>query len=527
MNLIGEERAAHPQKYSLQGLPLSEGEISSEEELMDFEEDGEKARKNAAKRKSKDSKCSSIETLTSKKKKDNSNPTSQTAGPKAYKQLMQQVATLTAKMITLQTTIAELQKKNTTLTKKLEESEKRTQINNASEERKKKTIKPISTNQPQATATTSKSPDTVRNKPTIETTPQTPVIATIQNAAASTSNTPLKLQPGNNTAPINPKEPNQMNNQDLINQVMQAVHKILDARLGALNARTQPKPTTYSTITAGNNPASKPNKTQQPSTETPTTSATTVNYATTGNSQPETIINKNRKKKTNPIKDNTILLVPTTAETNTYHELRTVKGIQPRKIIRHILFPSGASLITCKNKEDTEEITKLVKEHPKISVKGQKQRVHEVRIHGIPNDYSDQDIALDIENRYNTKPDNIIRVPYQKKPSEGLAVLQLSDELFEKMKNTRTIRIGFEVKRLNTNIYIPRCSNCGLLGHKDNKCTNTKNNHTNEDTCKDCSAYNARIEASNLSSRMKRKLEHSTGNAECPTLLALQRKWQH
>jgi len=63
--------------------------------------------------------------------------------------------------------------------------------------------------------------------------------------------------------------------------------------------------------------------------------------------------------------------------------------MQPHKSIRHIPFPSGACLITCKNKEDAEEITELIKDHPKMSVKGQKHRAQEVRIHGIPNDYSD------------------------------------------------------------------------------------------------------------------------------------------
>jgi len=169
---------------------------------------------------------------------------------------------------------------------------------------------------------------------------------------------------------------------------MEAVHKILDERLSPANARNQLKPTSYSTIAAGKNSAPKNTRAQQPPIVTPTTSATPNKHSTAGNPQPETH-NKNRKIKTNLTKDNTILLVPTTVETNTYQELRLVKDMQPRKIIRHIPFPSGACLITCKNKEDAEEITELIKDHPKMSVKGQKHRAQEVRIHGIPNDYSD------------------------------------------------------------------------------------------------------------------------------------------
>lgn len=223
-----------------------------------------------------------------------------------------------------------------------------------------------------------------------------------------------------------------------------------------------------------------------------------------------------------------ILVIPKKNGTDVYNIIRQTPGIQQRWITQHFQYPSGTVLINCTSPEKAGKIKEILSTNTEIHMKEKQKRNFEVRIHNIKMDYDKEEISTDIFERFKEHPSFITLVPYKKIPNRGFAVVTVSKNLFERMEKVKTIRIDFESKRINTQVYIPRCTNCHLLGHKEKHCSRTEveGNLENSGKCWDCLEYNKRIDPENRRKGYQRSPNHATGAPNCATLIAFQLKWK-
>ena len=221
---------------------------------------------------------------------------------------------------------------------------------------------------------------------------------------------------------------------------------------------------------------------------------------------------------------NSLLILHKRGE-NAFAALRQTQGVQHRWISHHFTYQSGAVLIICRDMETVEKIRVKLINHPDIEVKCDNRREPEVRVHNIQMDYPIEELQQDIAERFGERAKKIDLVRYQKNPQTGFAVLQVSEDLHNKMSTVRTMRVDWEPKRISTSIFVPRCPKCHLLGHKEKHC-GAKEGDINEtgqsEPCADCTNYNTRVNEG-----MRRRVDHVTGFIGCATLQAFKRKWTH
>lgn len=242
-------------------------------------------------------------------------------------------------------------------------------------------------------------------------------------------------------------------------------------------------------------------------------------------------------KRMNPA---TVLLLPSQETPNVLQKLQNTKEADPRVlgIKRHVPFASGALLVTCGSQEHATKLREIAS-NIGIQEKPQIERKPNFRIHLIPEYTTVGDIMQDIKKRFGDIEAKVELFPYTATKFQGnrFAVVQTSLEDLKKVRQAKSMRVGWSVCQIATNIHITRCSQCHLLGHSQHKCTqmDTLANHTDEgttstanadnspSTCADCTHYNYVQDALALK-KQKRPTTHKTGSKICPTLRAFQKK---
>lgn len=228
----------------------------------------------------------------------------------------------------------------------------------------------------------------------------------------------------------------------------------------------------------------------------------------------------------------TILLLPSQENPNVLQKLQNIPEADPVKlgVKRHVPFPSGAVLVTCASVEQVNSL-RTIASQAGISEKKAQTKPPEVRIHGIDPKITTEAISHRISSRYEEAPESVQLFPSKstKHPGSMFAVLRTSLELKEKMSKHNSIRLGWTMCRIDTDIIVNRCKACGLLGHSTQKCTKNPmetDQDTTQTACKDCSNFNAKSTSLGTSAAKSRKrpTDHITGSKICPTLLAFKRK---
>ena len=123
--------------------------------------------------------------------------------------------------------------------------------------------------------------------------------------------------------------------------------------------------------------------------------------------------------------------------------------------------PYGISTRSCSlelhQRGESKQVKEILKDNPEIEVRKNPLKEFKVRTHKIRLDYVKEEIKLDIEERFKTELVKIELIPYKKFSDKGFAVVTVGKELFQKFQQVRTIRIDYKNKRVNTEVYVPRC----------------------------------------------------------------------
>ena len=222
-------------------------------------------------------------------------------------------------------------------------------------------------------------------------------------------------------------------------------------------------------------------------------------------------------------------------------KLQNVPEADPRAlgIKRHVPFPSGALLVTCRTTAQAEQLRSVAADAG-ISEKVRAAKPPTFRIHTIPPNTKAEQIKEDLLSCFGPITADLQLFPYKnhKFAGQNFAVVQTTLDNLKKISKIKSIRIGWAFCRIDASIHVTCCRTCGLLGHSEQKCqqmdANEMDNNGNSDTangnspvCKDCSHYNTRQSASTATTGVKvhrRPTAHLTGSKNCPTLLALKKK---
>lgn len=254
---------------------------------------------------------------------------------------------------------------------------------------------------------------------------------------------------------------------------------------------------------------------------------------TTNNQKKGKKKNKNKLPRTQKQDPKSVLLLPSNDHPNIFQKLQNIPAANPRElgVRKHLEFPSGAVLVSCTNTEQATRLRKIAAEAG-LKPKTIKERLPEIRIHGVPESTTVEELTQDITQEFKTAPLCITFVPYttQARAGSKLAIVNTTMELKQKMSRRRTLHIGWSRCQIDSRIYIKRCSKCHLLGHSPNKCPSSAGNTapTATDPCLDCSAYNElqqKLGCDRPQTKPKhRGVDHPTGSKLCPTLFALRKK---
>ena len=235
-----------------------------------------------------------------------------------------------------------------------------------------------------------------------------------------------------------------------------------------------------------------------------------------------------------PPKANTTLLLPTAENVKIIAELEKTDAIDPRElgIKKKIPFANGALLLTCKDAAAVQKLHSLLPLVKGVKAKeAPPSRNPTIRIHGIPVKTSVEQLQSDIVERFGAPPMSIKFVEYRQPslvPDTKLAVCEVTATVFEAAAKKKTINVAWKHCRIDVNPHLSRCSRCNLLGHSVKFCQQPENMAVEQVTdsqaataasppCKDCTAYNLRVQSAKLGKRRLRKTDHLTGNSQCPT----------
>lgn len=248
---------------------------------------------------------------------------------------------------------------------------------------------------------------------------------------------------------------------------------------------------------------------------------------------------KAEKKKRLPssVKHNpaTLLLLPDKDTPNVLQKLQNMPQADPRQlgIKRHVVFPSGALLVTCGSAEQASQLRNITGTAG-IQEKTRTEKAPEFRIHQIPKNTTSEHIQADLERRFPGIKARVNLHPYRCEKFKDLqfAVVQTNLADLKKVSKVRSIRVGWTTCQLDTRIHVTRCLNCGLLGHSEKKCDRMEAqsedtaNHP-EGECRDCHHHNKLQQEASKATGVKgntRAVVHQTGSSQCPTLIALKKK---
>jgi len=227
----------------------------------------------------------------------------------------------------------------------------------------------------------------------------------------------------------------------------------------------------------------------------------------------------------------TLILLPNNEIPNVLQKLQNLPAANPRTlgIKRHVPFSSGALLVTCGSEEQANHL-RTISQEAGIQEKKLKNTTPEFRIHQIPAHTTLEELKEDIAKRFGEIEAEPLLLKYKNEKFKDLqfAVVKTTPEGLKQASQTRTIRVGWTVCKIDTQIYVKRCPNCSLLGHSEKHCSSMDaSTSTEEEGCKDCIAYNKnQLAAASIPGVRKntRPTTHSTGSKQCPTLLAFKKK---
>lgn len=263
-------------------------------------------------------------------------------------------------------------------------------------------------------------------------------------------------------------------------------------------------------------------------------------------------VNKKPKRlpKAIPEDNTTVLLLPGNDCPNVIKKLQKVPEADPLKlgVKRQVQFPSGAALVTC-HSEHQATLLRTIAQNIGIREKLRNPRSPQIRIHDIPGNVSNEEAGRWIERGFGEAPLEVLSFPYRTTNQDDeeatrFAVVSTSMELYRKMSERRSVRIGWQMCRIDASIKVRRCNECGLLGHSEARCAEFSeslvrnasagvgangagSNHEANNECRDCSAFNRkRITSASTSgaSWKPRPTAHETGSKTCPTLIAFRKK---
>jgi len=235
-----------------------------------------------------------------------------------------------------------------------------------------------------------------------------------------------------------------------------------------------------------------------------------------------------------PPKANTTLLLPTADNVKILDELEKTDAIDPRElgIKKKIPFANGALLVTCKDADAVQKLHTLLPLVKGVKAKEAPPPRHpSIRIHSVPEKTTVDQLQGDITERLGTPPVSIKFVAYKQPlvPGTKLAVCEVTATAFEVAARKKTIVVGWKPCRIDVNPHLSRCLRCGLLGHSVKNCQRPEDMVVPEqvaasqvipaapEPCKDCAAYNTRVQTAKLGKRRLRKTDHLTGDSQCPT----------
>ena len=163
--------------------------------------------------------------------------------------------------------------------------------------------------------------------------------------------------------------------------------------------------------------------------------------------QPATEQPKQRKKKSGPKlpkvqKDNpcSILILPNDAHKNVHQRLQNLPEANARTlgVKRHVSFPSGACLITCKEASQVEKL-RLIATKEGFTEKKRPSKPPQVRIHNIPGNTSIEELEGDIFSKFGEHTKQLQLFHYKQKERKELkfAVTDISLNLKNSMTKAK------------------------------------------------------------------------------------------
>ena len=187
-------------------------------------------------------------------------------------------------------------------------------------------------------------------------------------------------------------------------------------------------------------------------------------------------------------------------------------------------------MVTCGLKDQANQL-RTISQEAGIQEKKLRNPTPEFHIHQIPGYTMLEELKEDITKRFGTIEAEPLLLNYNKEKSKDLqlAVVRTTVEGLKLAKETKTIRVGWSICKIDTEIYIKRCPNCGLLGHSEKHCNSMEASTSTEEEegCKDCTMYNKSQRATAPTPGARKNIRpttHSTGSKQCPTLLAFKKK---
>lgn len=227
-------------------------------------------------------------------------------------------------------------------------------------------------------------------------------------------------------------------------------------------------------------------------------------------------------------KETNVLLVPNNATTNVLEELHNNPDFDPDDlgIRHHTIYPSGPVLLHCKKAEDVDRIRLKVLAMTNISVRNQRVRPLEIRVHSLAKNLTEDQLRKIFIDQLGGPFTAVRFVDYTNPQAANthMAVATVPADVFERAKLKNSLYIRLSYCPIATKPHLSRCKQCGLLGHSQGKCSNPpmETNATpppadHSTTCRDCEAFNSRMTAAGLGKKRLRPSNHAMGAVTCPT----------
>jgi hypothetical protein len=231
--------------------------------------------------------------------------------------------------------------------------------------------------------------------------------------------------------------------------------------------------------------------------------------------------------------DVNVLIIPTAhGGPRVFDELRRLNiDLDRLGARRTVEFTSGAVLCECKSMRDKEKVVKVIDDLERLSVKRQtKSYQNSVRVQNIPIDVEEEELVENILEHFNEVPTEVLFIPYKdnRKYRSKAVLLYVSDSLYKKASQSPYMRIRGRIYNIDASLFIKRCSNCQLLGHRTKFCeSRARPIPSPDEDCVDCVYYNEQLRKSTSNKTRKyRDVNHPTDDENCPSKAYFMSKWK-